>query len=94
MKLMITMEVEFSDLPEEVREELADGLNFRSEDDELNDDLDTVPTVAEMEPDEIVGAVTEFFESFDDYEIQAEVWAGSDVYGYLSSISVKSVEAA
>ncbi|RVG08569.1 hypothetical protein CN234_17455 [Sinorhizobium meliloti] len=91
----VTLEVEFSDLPEDARDDLADGVNFRAEDDELNSDLDTVPTVAEMDPSEIKEAIFDFFDGMDgDYEAQAEAWAGSSVFGWLSAISVKSVKTA
>lgn len=94
-KYTVTLEVEFSDLPKDVRDDLADGFNFRSEDDDMNVDLDTVPTVAEMEASEIQEAISEFFDGMDgDYDAQAEAWAGSSIFGWLSSISVKSVETA
>ena len=94
-KVKIVMEIEFSELPDDVRDELADGLNFRDEEDhEIASDLDTVPTASSMSDRDVEAALIDFFDGLSHYEMQAELWAGSDVYGYISAISVQSVEPA
>lgn len=90
--LRIVLDVEFSDLPDEVREDLADGLNFRADEDrEVAPDLDAVPRIAEMSDDEIVGRVSEFFDGLSEYAMQEELWAGTGVFGYLSSVKTVDV---
>ena len=94
-KLKITMEIEFSELPDEVREDLADGLNFRDADDrEISPDLDEVPSVKDATVDDLEYAARDFFVSLSDYELQAELWAGTEFYGYISQFKVLEVEAA
>ncbi|SMF65458.1 hypothetical protein SAMN02982989_3360 [Xaviernesmea oryzae] len=92
MKLKVTLEIEVADLPQDVREELADGLNFRAdEDNSVADDLDTVPRLSEMSANDVTDLPYTFFEGIGDYEAQAEVWAGSDTYVYFSKVEIKDV---
>lgn len=92
MKLKVTLEIEVADLPQEVREELADGLNFRAdEDNSVADDLDTVPRLSEMSANDITDLPYTFFKGMGDYDLQAEAWAGSEVYVYFSKVEIKDV---
>jgi hypothetical protein len=94
MKLRVTLEIEVSDLPQQEREELADGLNFRAGDDEtFATDLEPVPRLDEYTANDLCSLPYEFFEGMDDYEAQRDVWAGSDVYVYFSKITVTDVMA-
>lgn len=92
MKLKVTLEIEVADLPQEVREELADGLNFRAdEDNSVADDLDTVPRLSEMSANDITELPYTFFEGIGDYDVQADAWAGSETYVYFSKVKIKDV---
>lgn len=91
MKLRIVLEVEVSDLPDSEREELEDGMNFRAiEDTEVAPDLPTVPRIEDYPAGEVQEAVREALQGLgDDFQLQAEMWAGSEFYGWLSKIEVK-----
>lgn len=91
MKLRIVLEVEVSDLPDSEREELEDGMNFRAvEDTEVAPDLPTVPRVEDYPAGEVQEAVREALSGLgEDFQLQAEMWAGSEFYGWLSKIEVK-----
>lgn len=78
MKLKVTLEIEVADLPDDVRDELADGLSFRADDDNsFATDLDPVPRLSDMTADEITDLPYLFFEGVDDYE--ALEWYGKKV---------------
>lgn len=91
MKLRIVLEVEVSDLPDSEREELEDGMNFRAvEDTEVAPDLPTVPRIEDYPAGEVQEAVREALSGLgEDFQLQAEMWAGSEFYGWLSKIEVK-----
>lgn len=99
MKLRVIMEIEVSDLPKHAREELEDGLNFVSaeEHDEVNEGLDEddsdyvplVPKLSDCSAEEVQEAVVEAIVGvFSDYDSQAEMWAGTEFYGYISAVDI------
>lgn len=94
--VLVTLRLTFDDLPQEVREELADGLNFRADDDhEIAPDLDAVPTLAEYDDLDLTSMIYDVFGAhgvFSGYEEQAEIWAGSDFYGYVTKSDVVEVQ--
>lgn len=92
MKLKVTLEIEVADIPDHERALLADGLNFRDDGDEtIATDLETVPRLSEMSANEITGLPYEFFDGISDYDVQAEIWAGTNVFVYFSKLTVSDV---
>ncbi|MBN7763696.1 hypothetical protein JYP52_21390 [Nitratireductor aquibiodomus] len=100
MRLKITMEIEIGDMTDEQREELEDGISFVSRDkigtdglpadENAEDYVPPVPTLAEQNPEEVIGTITEAMSFL--IEWQEDVWAGSDVYARISKISNVNVE--
>lgn len=93
--VLVTLRLTFDDLPQEVREELADGLNFRADDDhEIAPDLDAVPTLADYDDIDLTSMLHDVFGAygvFGGYDEQAEIWSGSEFYGYVTKSDVVSV---
>ena len=82
MKLIITFEFEVSDIPEKERSEIAADCGMDEED---------MPRISEMGEAEVRSEIIDaFYAMFNgaDYDIQSEIWAGSDFYGYITGISV------
>lgn len=86
MKIRLTLELEFADLPAEELVELER---------DLNDEDDPLPVLADYSEDELraeaINALTGFFDG--DYVNQAELWAGSNFYVWIKSASVVSASA-
>ena len=83
MKLTITFEIEVSDIPEKEREEIIADSGMDDED---------MPRIAEMSEEEVRSEIIgTFYSMFNgaDYDVQSEMWAGSDFYGYITGISVR-----
>jgi hypothetical protein len=94
MKLLVTLEIEVADLPDIERDELADGINFRGDNDTtLSPDLDTVPRLSDMGANELTGLPYEFFDGLAGYEAQQEIWAGTNTFVYFSKLTVTDVKA-
>jgi hypothetical protein len=79
MKARITMEIEISDLPEDVLEEMAEDSVGEGDDDEV------MPGIDDCDPDDLASLVgNTLADSFDSYDTQAELWAGTGFFGYIS----------
>lgn len=75
VKLRLTFDIEVSDLPDDVRAELQECEG------------EHVPTLAEHGRDEIQASVIDALDTLcDTYDTQADLWAGTSFYGYMSSI--------
>lgn len=83
MKVRITLELEFADLPAEELADLERGLG---------DEDDPLPVLADYSEDELrAEAIDALMGMFDgDYSNQAELWAGSNFYAWIKSASVLS----
>lgn len=91
MKIRLTMDVEFEDLPPDVRSELADGLVW-GEDDSDDTELTPVPRASSMSEEEVKRAIHIFFDNLCDYEMQPRLWPKRDTFGYISSIEIVKYE--
>lgn len=82
MKITMTVEFEVSDIPKKDR---IDIINFGAMDDE------EIPRISEMTEDEVRAELVDSFEAMfngADYDSQAEMWAGSDFYGYITGFRI------
>lgn len=82
MKITMTVEFEVSDIPEKERLEIIRDSGMDNED---------MPRISEMTEDEVRSEIIESFEAMfngADYDSQAEMWAGSDFYGFITGFRV------
>ena len=80
MKLTLTFEIEISDIPEKDRLEMLNDAGMEDED---------MPRISAMSEPQVRAEVTDaFYAMFDgsSYEDQSDMWAGSNFYGYITSI--------
>ncbi len=86
MKLLVTLELEVADIPEEHRSDIVDNL-WDDDADDNSVDFDT----STMTHNDIREAVGTFFEGLDSYEMQTEAWAGSGIYCYFKDFNIVGV---
>lgn len=98
MKLLVTLEVEVADIPQQEREFMQDGINFALPGEEPDDDdydaVMALPSLADYSPIDVEEATRDIFNGLGggDYETQAEMFAGSEVYFYFKEVGVKDVK--
>lgn len=79
MKITMTVEFEVSDIPEKERAEIINDCGMGE---------DEIPKISEMTEAEVITEITDAFDAtFNgaDYDSQAEMWAGSNFYGYITA---------
>lgn len=84
MKITMTVEFEVSDIPEEERCNILDDSGM---------DETEVPRISDMTESEVASEITDAFDAMfngADYDCQAEVWAGSNFYGFITGFRVIS----
>lgn len=84
MKITMTVEFEVSDIPEKDRIGIIKDSGMDNED---------MPLISEMTEDEVRAELVDSFEAIfngANYESQAEMWAGSDFYGYITGFHILS----
>ncbi|CZT36387.1 hypothetical protein [Rhizobium sp. 9140] len=80
MKLTLSFEIEISDIPEKDRLEMLNDAGMSDED---------MPRISAMSETQVRAEVTDaFYAMFDgsNYDDQSDMWAGSNFYGYITSI--------
>lgn len=83
MKIAIAFEFEVSDMPEKEREDIANDTGMEE---------DEMPRISDMSEAEVRAEIIDAFYSMfngTDYDVQAEMWAGSNFYGYITGITAK-----
>lgn len=84
MKLTLTFEIEIADIPEKDRLEMLNDAGMEDED---------MPRISAMSEPQVRAEVTDaFYAMFDgsSYDDQSDMWAGSNFYGYITSIVAAS----
>lgn len=82
MKIKISLEFEVSDIPEQERIDIINDSGISSS---------SMPRISEMSEMEVRSEIIDaFYSMFNgaDYDVQSEMWAGSNFYGYITGVSV------
>ena len=99
MKVLVTLELEIADIPEHERIVMQDGFNFalpgvvaEDDTDEDEDGVPILPSLADYTILDIEDGVREVLNDLGgDYDTQAEMFAGSEVYFYFKTSNVLAV---
>jgi hypothetical protein len=86
MKITIAFEFEVSDMPESDRVDIINDTGMEE---------DEMPRISEMSEEEVRSEIIDAFCSMfngTDYDVQSEMWAGSNFYGYITGVSTSEGE--
>lgn len=74
MRIKILLDIEMGDIPEPDRKDIEDMIG------------QTPPKLSDYNPEEVAEELCSMFSYIDNYDVQQDLWAGSDFYGMIKKV--------
>jgi len=74
MRIKILLDIEMGDIPEPDRNDVADMIGH------------TPPKLSDYTQEEVTEELCSMFSYIDNYDVQQDLWAGSDFYGMIKKV--------